>query len=216
MDPDRLRMVEEQLRRRGIRDERVLAAMAEVPREAFLPPENRSEAYADRPIPIAAGQTISQPYVVAAMLEAAKIQPADRVLEIGTGSGYQTALLARLAAEVVSIERHAVLADSAREVLRCLGFNNVQVLVADGTEGHAAGAPYQAIIVSAAAPHLPAPLLAQVAEGGRIVIPVGDAYTQQLQVVEKAGGEAVIRRLELVRFVPLIGAQGFRSGPGSE
>jgi protein-L-isoaspartate(D-aspartate) O-methyltransferase len=207
----RIAMVELQLRNRGIRDDRVLEAMLRVPRHEFIPPSLIADAYADMPLPIGSGQTISQPYIVAAMLEALEIQPQDRVLEIGTGSGYMTALLAELAAQVISIERHAELAERARQVLEKLGYRNVQVIVGDGSQGFPSAAPYDAIIASAAAPMIPPALIEQLREGGRIVIPVGPAHTQQLQLVRKISGQAVITALDPCRFVPMIGESAYRA-----
>jgi len=204
----RQRMVEEQLRARGIRDERVLAAMLKVPRHEFAPDRCRDDAYADHPLPIAECQTISQPFIVALMLEALTLSPADKVLEVGTGSGYVTALLAELAAEVISIERHASLADSARQLLEAMGYRNVRLVVGDGSRGFPPSAPYQAILVSAAAAELPRELLHQLAEGGRLIIPIGTAETQQLQLVRKRNGELVISPRELCRFVPLVSDNG--------
>jgi protein-L-isoaspartate(D-aspartate) O-methyltransferase len=208
----RAAMVELQLRGRGIRDPRVLAAMERVPRHECLGPEFQVQAYEDRPLPIGHGQTVSQPYIVAAMLEALELQPSDTVLEIGTGSGYQTALLAELAGKVFSIERHAPLAERARGVLERLGYAGVEVVVGDGTEGLAQAAPFDAILVSAAAPKLPPPLLEQLAEGGRMIIPIGFSEGQELELVRKREGQLVITRLDACRFVPLIGREGFSSG----
>ena len=200
----RQRMVDQHLRARGITDDRVLEAMARVPRHEFAPPRFRNQAYEDHPLPIGEGQTISQPYIVAIMLEALALTPADRVLEVGTGSGYVTALLAQLTAEVISIERHRALADSATEVLSRLGYQNVRVIVGDGSRGFAEAAPYNAIIVSAAAPELPHELVEQLAEGGRLIIPVGWEDSQQLQLIEKRNGQLRTSLRELCRFVPLI------------
>lgn len=200
----RLRMVETQLRERGIKDERVLAAMAHVPRHEFTPEAFRNQAYADHPSPIGEGQTISQPYMVALMLEALTLAPTDTVLEIGTGSGYLTALLAELTAQVVSIERHSVLADEARTVLIRLGYTNVKVIAGDGTRGYEASSPYDAIIVSAAAAEVPPALLAQLAEGGRLIIPVGGSDGQQLQLIRKRNGQPESTWRETCRFVPLV------------
>lgn len=200
----RQRMVETQLRSRGIRDERVLEAMARVPRHEFAPERYRGQAYDDHPLPIGEEQTISQPYIVAIMLEALCLKPSDRVLEIGTGSGYVTALLADLVAEVISVERHQSLAHRARELLEPLGYPNVRVVVADGARGFAEGAPYDAILVSAAAPRVPPDLLEQLAEGGRLMIPVGREDAQQLQVIEKRDGQLRTTLRELCRFVPLV------------
>lgn len=201
-------MVNSQLRARGITDERVLAAMERVPRHEFAPERYRDQAYQDHPLPIGEGQTISQPYIVALMLEALELCPTDRVLEVGTGSGYVTALLAELTAQVISIERHASLADSARALLAGLGCSNVQVVAGDGTQGFSAAAPYNAIIVSAAALTVPPALLAQLAEGGRMIIPVGADDAQQLRLVRMENGEAKIEFHELCRFVPLISESG--------
>lgn len=200
----RQRMVETQLRARGIRDERVLDAMLRVPRHEFSPELYRHQAYEDHPLPIGEGQTISQPYIVARMLEALALSPSDRVLEVGTGSGYLTALLAVLAAQVFSVERHAALADKARDLLAQMACSNTRVIVGDGSRGYAEGAPYDAIIVSAAAAEVPRPLLQQLAEGGRMMIPVGPADSQQLQLIHMAGGQPRTTLHELCRFVPLV------------
>ena len=202
-------MVDAQLRHRGIADERVLAAMERVPRHEFAPERYRDQAYEDHPLPIGEGQTISQPYIVALMLEALKISPTDKVLEIGTGSGYVTALLAELAARVISIERHPSLAESAAcRVAERLGYSNVKVVTGDGTRGFPEAAPYDAIIVSAAAPEMPADLVAQLGEGGRMIIPVGAEDAQQLRLVHLENGQPRIEYRELCRFVPLIPGVG--------
>ena len=206
----RLLMVQEQLRARGIRDERVLGAMARVPRHEFVRPEERDEAYEDHPLPIGEGQTISQPFVVAAMLEALALRPEDAVLEVGTGSGYETAVLAELVRSVYSIERIAVLAEHARAVLERLGYGNVTVVQGDGSQGLPEAAPFDAIVVSAAAPRLPQSLMDQLRDGGRLVIPVGSGFTQELQLVRKIGDSNTVLYLDGVRFVPLIGRDGFR------
>jgi protein-L-isoaspartate(D-aspartate) O-methyltransferase len=208
-EADRLVMVARQLQSRGIHDERVLAAFAEVPREEFVAPELRDHAYEDRPLTIECSQTISQPFIVAYMLQEAQIGPANHALELGTGSGYQTALLAELAKTVVSLERHSALAESARERLKRLGYLNVEVIAADGTLGYAARAPYDVIVVSAAAPHVPQPLIDQLAEDGRLVIPVGVRQSQNLVLVKKTPAGIQSSRLEGCAFVPLIGAEGF-------
>jgi protein-L-isoaspartate(D-aspartate) O-methyltransferase len=200
----RQRMVETQLRARGISDERVLDAMLRVPRHEFAPERYRDQAYEDHPLPIGEGQTISQPYIVARMLEALALSPGDGVLEVGTGSGYLTALLAELAAQVVSVERHAALADAARTLLARMGYSNVRVIVGDGSQGYAEAAPYDAIIVSAAAAEVPRALLQQLAEGGRMIIPVGPVDSQQLQLIRKVGGQPQTSLHELCRFVPLV------------
>jgi len=204
-------MVEQQIRARGIVDERVLGALLKVPRHEFIPVPLRHEAYTDHPVAIGSGQTISQPYIVAYMLQSAGIQPGDLVLEIGTGSGYATALLAELAREVVSIERFSGLARGAQELLARLGYTNVQIEVGDGTLGFPQRAPYDVIFVSAAAPYFPPALLDQLTIGGRMLIPVGDANTQELQLVTRFPEGNVVRRLEGCRFVPLIGEAGFRT-----
>lgn len=204
----RMRMVELQLRARGIVDERVLDAMSRVPRDEFTPERYRDQAYEDHPLPIGEGQTISQPYIVALMLEALSLTAADRVLEVGTGSGYVTALLAGLAAQVISVERHALLADEARALLTRLGYTNVSVIVGDGSQGYPECAPYSAILVSAAAAELPRALLAQLAEGGRMIVPVGPADSQQLQLIRMQHGQPRTTLRELCRFVPLVPGQG--------
>jgi protein-L-isoaspartate(D-aspartate) O-methyltransferase len=200
----RQQMIEFQLRARGISDPRVLAAMASVPRDRFVSSEFLSQAYDDNPLPIGEGQTISQPYIVAIMLELLQLQPTDKVLEVGAGSGYATALLAGLAAQVFSIERHSALADNARRVLATLGYTNVRVFTGDGIGGFPEAAPFNAILVSAAASAVPTPLVDQLANAGRMVIPVGDEGSQQLQLIRKIDGKLVISPQEMVRFVPLI------------
>jgi len=204
-------MVQSQLRDRGIRDPRVLAAMERVPREHFISPEFRDHAYEDAPLPIGEGQTISQPYMVALMLDALRLQPHHTVLEIGTGSGYQTAILAELVTRVFSIERHAALARCARQVLTQLGYVNVVQLLGDGTQGLPATAPYDAIVVSAAAPDLPRPLFEQLRDGGRMVLPVGPPGDQDLQLVEQSAGQPIVTTLVGCRFVPLIGQKAYES-----
>ena len=202
--PNRQRMVDSQLRARGISDPRVLDAMGRVPRHEFVSEPYRSQAYEDHPLPIGDDQTISQPYIVALMLESLQLKPTDKVLEVGTGSGYATALLAELAAQVFSIERHAALAANARNVLSALGYSNVQIFTGDGTLGLPSAAPFDAILVSAAAPDLPSGLLTQLRDGGRMIIPVGTADSQQLQFIRMVHGQPVISLRELVRFVPLV------------
>ena len=204
----RHQMVNAQLRARGVTDERVLAAMERVPRHEFAPERYREQAYQDHPLPIGEGQTISQPFIVALMLEALELSPTDRVLEIGTGSGYVTALLAELTAQVISVERHASLADSARAMLATLGYSNIKAVTGDGTRGFPEAAPYDAIIVSAAAPEMPPPLLVQLAEGGRMIIPIGTDDAQQLRLVRMEKGQPKIQFRELCRFVPLIPGVG--------
>jgi protein-L-isoaspartate(D-aspartate) O-methyltransferase len=202
-------MVEEHLRRRGIFDERVLAAMGEVPREEFVDPHRAGEAYSDHPVPIGCDQTTSQPYMIAAMLQAAEIKPQDRVLEIGAGSGYQTAVLSKIAAHVYAVERHEALTQNAGRALERLDIRNVTIVTGDGTLGLPQFAPFNAIIVSAAAPRVPPALVAQLAEGGRLAIPVSSGEDQVLQVVRKQQGGTSVETLEGCRFVPLIGEQGF-------
>lgn len=206
----RAEMVERQIRARGLRHPRVLEAMLEVPRHLFVPEEYRQAAYEDRPLPIGEGQTISQPYMVAAMTAALDPGCDDRVLEVGTGSGYQAAVLARLVREVITIERHACLAARAERVLRDLGVTNVRVLVGDGSLGHPEGQPYDGILVTAAAPAVPETLRAQLAIGGRLVIPVGTPSFQEL-VLETRRPTGYTREVrEGCVFVPLIGAHGYR------
>jgi protein-L-isoaspartate(D-aspartate) O-methyltransferase len=209
-DERRDAMVREQIARRGVSDPRVLEAMRAVPRERFVPPARADQAYADRAVSIGLGQTISQPYMVAVMTEALRVSPGDRVLEIGTGSGYQSAVLAALGAHVISVERHEALADLARQRLAALGVTSVTVVVGDGTEGHAAGAPYQAILVTAGAPHVPAALREQLVDGGRLVIPVGPAAHQELLVIQRDGDRYTESAREGCVFVPLIGRDGWK------
>jgi len=206
----RAAMVEDQLRRRGIHDERLLDAMRRVPRHRFVNPEQWEQAYGDHPVSIPEKQTTSQPYIIAAMIQAVEIKTQDRVLEIGAGSGYQTALLAELAKQVVAVERYASLSAGAQTRLHGLGYTNTVVVTGDGTLGWAPAAPYNAIIVSAAAPRVPPALLEQLALGGRMVIPIGDASEQVLQLFHKRpDGTISATRLEGCRFVPLIGQHGF-------
>lgn len=201
-------MVERQLARRGISDPRVLAAMRDVPREMFVPDALAPQAYDDAPLPIEAGQTISQPYIVALMLEAAALQPGDKALEIGAGSGYAAAVLSRLCARVIAIERHADLADLARERLRRAGYDKALVLHGDGTRGVPDHAPYDAILVAAAGVVVPQALRDQLAPGGRLVMPVGDRFEQRLlKFVRRPDGTFEETDLGGVAFVPLVGAQ---------
>jgi len=207
---DRAAMVARQLRGRGIRDERVLAAMGAIPREVFVVDADRSLAYADEALPIDAGQTISQPFMVARMTELLEVEPGDRILEIGTGSGYQAAVLAKLGARVTSVERQAALVPPARARLRDLGLGDlVEIRVADGSLGDAAGAPWDGIIVTAAAPSIPVALRDQLADGGHLVIPVGPRDRQILMEVTRHGDEWTERPDGACVFVPLIGAGGF-------
>ena len=212
-DAQRTRMVEDQLKARGITDPRVLAAFRKVPRHQFVPAELEQEAYADRPLPIGGGQTISQPYMVALMTSRLRLQGHERVLEIGTGSGYQTAILAELALEVFSVERLPELLASAKTRLEGLGYLNVHLTPGNGSLGWPEHAPYDAIIVTAASPDIPPPLLEQLAEGGRMVLPIGGPSEQTLVEVEKRQGS--IRRLEIAGciFVPLVGQYGWRISP---
>ena len=202
-------MVQRQLRRRGIGDARVLAAMGRVPREQFVPPPFRSEAYADCALAIDCGQTISQPYMVALMTEALQLSGGEKVLEIGTGSGYQAAVLAELARQVVSIERYAELSARAGAVLEELGYRNVTLLTGDGTLGWPAGAPYDRILVTAAAQRAPEALLTQLAEGGILVVPVGSRSVQTLEAIRRVGDAFETVELSSCRFVPLVGAEGW-------
>ncbi len=197
-------MVRRQLADRGIRDPRVLDAMRNVPRHEFVPEPFRQDAYEDHPLPIGEGQTISQPYIVAAMLDHLALQATDRVLEIGTGSGYVTALLSLLSAEVYSVERHAQLAASAESALHRLDYRNVEIRVGDGSQGWPEYAPFDAILVSAATPEMPPTLFAQLREGGRLMLPVGPPFSQELQLIRKVGGRPQVKVLEGCRFVPLV------------
>jgi len=197
-------MVETQLRARGIRDLRLLQAMADIPRHEFVDPRYRDQAYEDHPLPIDAGQTISQPYIVALMLELLQLEPSSKVLEIGTGSGYQAAVLSQLASRVYTVERHPELARQAAETLSRLGLTNVSVVTGDGSLGLAELAPFDAIVVAAAAAQIPPALFEQLREGGRMIIPVGPPEAQELQLVRKQGGKAMISMREGCRFVPLI------------
>lgn len=208
----RARMVERQLRRRGIGDERVLAAMGTVPREEFVPEPYRGRAYADSALPIGEDQTISQPWIVAAICQALALQGSELVLDVGSGSGYSTAVLARLAREVVGIERYESLAAGAQRALDALGVENAELLVGDGSRGLPERAPFDAIAVHATAPAPPRTLLGQLADGGRLVVPLAAEGADLLTVFERRGEE--LRREEIgpCRFVPLIGEEGFAPG----
>ena len=208
----RLRMHDRQLKARGIHEPAVLRAMLEVPRERFVPDEHRALAYADSPLPIGHGQTISQPYIVALMIEALAPEPGDRVLEIGGGSGYAAAVLSRVVAQVHTVERLAPLCERAEQVLRELGYRNVEVVCADGTLGWAGAAPYDGILVAAGGPEIPRSLKAQLAQGGRLVMPIGAERTQQslIRVTRTGEDEFEVEHLTEVRFVPLIGTEGWQ------
>lgn len=215
----RANMVEYQLRRRGIKDERVLQAFMKVPRHKFVQPKDLWRAYEDYPLPIGYGQTISQPYIVAVMTELLELKGDERVLEVGTGSGYQAAILAELSKEVFTIERIPELAQRSQKLLRELGYENVRVVVGDGSKGLPQFAPYDAIIVTAAAPKPPKPLLEQLKEGGRLVIPIGTHKLQDLTRITKIGSEFKTENFGPCLFVPLIGEEGWREesiSPGED
>lgn len=205
-------MVEQQLRDRGIRDARLLDAMLEIPRHLFVPPEYAESAYSDQPLAIGHGQTISQPYMVAAMTEALELEGTERVLEVGAGSGYQAAILGRLAREVIALELEPSLAESAAARLERLGFRNVLVLAGDASGGYPEMAPYDGIVVSAAARSVPQPLVDQLAEGGRLLIPVGPEDGQELLRFRRTGSEITREALHYCRFVPLLGSHGQQEG----
>lgn len=209
---EREAMVERQLKRRGIDDRKILDAFLKVPREAFVSPDYAHLAYGDYPLPIEAGQTISQPFIVALMIQAAGIGPDDKVLEVGAGSGYAAAVIGRIAAKVVGMERQHDLVRIARERLRHLGYDNVQIVEGDGTKGWPDQAPYDAILAAASGSHVPQPLIDQLAEGGCIVMPIGQpGWPQELVKVTKRGDGKVERQnLGGVRFVPLIGEEGWK------
>jgi protein-L-isoaspartate(D-aspartate) O-methyltransferase len=205
-------MVERQIEARGVRNPRVLAAMREIPRHLFIPPPYDRSAYEDSPLPIGNGQTISQPYIVALMTELLKPEPEDNVLEIGTGCGYQAAILAKLVRKVTSVERIPAVADLAKSNLTALGISNVEIQTADGTLGYHENAPYNGIIITAATPSVPKPLIEQLAENGRLVAPVGGRDIQELVVLSKRNG-IISQELHCgVRFVPLIGEHGWEGG----
>jgi protein-L-isoaspartate(D-aspartate) O-methyltransferase len=211
-DSARERMVERQLRRRGIEDERVLAAMEAVPRERFVPEAMRRQAYADSALPIGEEQTISQPWIVAAICQALELDGSELVLEVGTGSGYSAAVLARLAAHVVSAERHEALSRRAAEVLEELGARNVELIVGDGSIGVPGRAPFDAIACHATAPTPPPALIGQLAEGGRLVVPIAAGDADRLTLLRRTGERIESRDLGPCRFVPLIGEEGFGEG----
>jgi protein-L-isoaspartate(D-aspartate) O-methyltransferase len=209
---EREAMVERQLRRRGITDQRILEAFRAVPREAFVAPEYAHLAYGDHPLPIEAGQTISQPYIVALMIEAAGIAPGDKVLEVGSGSGYAAAVISRIAAKVVGIERQDDLVEVSRERLERLGYDNVTIVEGDGTSGCPAEAPFDAILAAASGSHVPAPLVEQLKPGGAIVMPVGSPGWVQKLVKATRREDGTLQQTDLggVRFVPLIGEEGWK------
>ncbi len=210
----RERRVERQIAARGIRDARLLEAFRQVPREEFVSASYGAQVYGDHPLPIEAGQTISQPYIVALMIDSAGIRPGDRVLEVGAGSGYAAAVMSRIAAEVIGIERKPELVAVARERMERLGYGNVTIVEGDGTRGWPEAAPYDAILAAASGSHVPQPLIDQLAPGGRLVMPVGDpGWVQKLVSVSK-GDDGTIQQSDLgeVRFVPLIGEEGWKDG----
>ncbi len=210
----REQMVSEQIARRGLRDPQLLAAFAAVPREEFVAEPHRPRAYGDHPLPIEAGQTISQPYIVALMIDAASVKSGDHVLEVGAGSGYAAAVISRIARLVVAVERQPELVRVARERIKRLGYDNVLVVEGDGTRGWPDEAPYDAILAAASGSHVPQPLVDQLAPGGRLVMPVGDpSWVQRLVQVSK-GEDGSIQQSDLgeVRFVPLIGEEGWKDG----
>jgi len=203
-------MVETQIAARGVGDERVLSAMRRVPRHLFVPAEVRKSAYSDYPLPIGHGQTISQPYIVAMMTSLLQIQPDDRVLEVGSGSGYQAAVLGTLAREVISIERIPEVAQLAKENLADAGITNITVVIGDGTLGFPGGAPYNGILITAATPSIPPPLVEQLAEGGRLVAPVGSRDLQELVRLTRRGHDLTRESFGGVVFVPLLGKHGWK------
>jgi protein-L-isoaspartate(D-aspartate) O-methyltransferase len=203
------RMVERQIARRGITSPRVLEAFRSVPRHLFVPENRREFAYSDGPLPIGKGQTISQPYIVAYMTDALDLQGDERVLEVGTGSGYQAAILGELAGEVYTVERHEELAETASQRLQDMGYENIHVIQGDGTNGLPEYAPFQGVIVTAAAPEVPRPLLDQLDEGGRLIMPVGSRGGQMLKLYRRQEGEISTKTLSPVAFVPLIGKHGY-------
>jgi len=206
-------MITDQLAARGIRDQRVLDAMRRVPRHAFVPEESRAQAYADRAVPIGSGQTISQPFMVAVMTEALLLKGTERVLEVGTGSGYQAAILAELARDVISIERRPELAETARTALAARGYTNIRVIVGDGTVGYPSAQPFDGILVTAGAPRVPESLRQQLsATGGRLVIPIGPPELQRLAVIVRDENRFSQSLRENCVFVPLVGAEAWPGG----
>ena len=209
-EKERLRMVESQIAARGVRDERVLSAMREVPRHLFVPESYQTAAYNDSPLPIGKGQTISQPYIVAVMTELLRLMPTDKVLEIGSGSGYQAAILGKLAQMVVTVERIPEVAEIARANLARVGITNVTVATGNGTIGYPEGAPFDGILITAATPSVPAPLIDQMAEGGRLVAPVGSRDLQELVRLTRKGERITRELFGGVVFVPLLGEHGWQ------
>ncbi len=214
-DEQRAAMVETQLKARGLTDERLVVAFQKVPRHLFVPAEFRREAYADHPLPIESGQTISQPYIVALMTDCLRLRGHERVLEIGAGTGYQTAILGEMALEVFSVERLPELMQTVARRLEGLGYLNVHLSVGNGTLGWPEHAPYDAILVGAAAPGIPDPLIAQLMEGGRMVLPIGPQHAQMLTLIEKRRGAVHQKELASCAFVPLIGQYGWPGEQGS-
>ncbi len=210
MHPMQAEMVEEQLIARGIRDQRVLDAFRRVPRHEFVPAALRASAYDDRALPIGEEQTISQPYMVAIMTELLELTAGEKVLEVGTGSGYQAAILAELGGRIVTIERLASLSEQAKTTLTRLGYTGIEFVVGDGSEGYSPGAPYDAIVVTAGCPKIPQPLADQLAEGGRLVLPIGDRDIQTLTVAAKKHGRLQLSGSVPCRFVPLVGKYGWQ------
>jgi len=209
-EKERLRMVETQIAARGVRDERVLSAMREVPRHLFVPESYQTAAYNDSPLPIGKGQTISQPYIVAVMTELLRLMPTDKVLEIGSGSGYQAAILGKLAQMVVTVERIPEVAEIARANLARVGITNVTVATGNGTIGYPEGAPFDGILITAATPSVPTPLIDQMAEGGRLVAPVGSRDLQELVRLTRKGERITRELFGGVVFVPLLGEHGWQ------
>lgn len=205
---ERIKMVDSQIAARGVKNEKVLAAMKSVPRHLFVPVESQSEAYEDHPLSIGEGQTISQPYIVAYMTEILDLSKDDRVLEIGTGSGYQAAVLAKICDSVFTIEIFESLGKQASKILEDLNYNNVQVRIGDGYQGWPGKSPFNAIIVTCSPTHIPQPLINQLAEGGRLIIPVGESYSQELVLMEKKNEKLIRKKVLPVRFVPMIDQRG--------
>jgi protein-L-isoaspartate(D-aspartate) O-methyltransferase len=208
---EREAMIQRQLKRRGIRDSHIIDAFREVRREAFISGEYGRLAYGDHPLPIESGQTISQPYIVALMIEAAQVKAGDTVLEVGAGSGYAAAVISRIAGKVIAVERQPALVEVARERMRTMGFDNVEIVEGDGSTGWPDAAPFDAIIAAATGSHVPAPLVEQLRDGGRLVMPIGDPETMQelIKVTKRPDGTLEQVNLGAVRFVPLVGEEGW-------